>query len=163
VAALLLLALIAAGAIVYAIQHERGVRPASFSDAAKNQRIIDRLTPYPGSHQTRKFVRRSYGGYGQGLLPGQEAGSHSTTIVYSLPAEVKAKRIAAFYGGQLHGWERQREGEVFPCETDRGPCFASFTKGEAMVSLNFDRRHKTYLLIVDHRGAANSYSGGGGD
>jgi hypothetical protein len=162
VMALALLALVAAGAIGYALNHEQGVRPASFTDAVKNQRIIDQLTPYPGSRQTRKFVRRSYG-YGQGLLPGQEVTSHSTTVVYSVPAGAKPKQIAGFYSRQLRGWERQQDGNVFPCgETPaQGPCFASFTKGEAIVSINFDRPRKAFSLVVDHQGAANGYYGGG--
>jgi hypothetical protein len=159
--ALALLVVVAAGAIVYAVNHERGVKPASFTDAVKNQRIIDQLTPYPGSRQTRKFVRRSYGGYGQGLLPGQEVTSHSTTVVYSVPAGVKPKQIAGFYGRQLRGWEHQQDGNVFPCGTPvQRPCFASFTKGEAIMSVNVDRRHKTFSLVVDHQGAANGYYGG---
>jgi hypothetical protein len=163
-AALLLLALVAAGAIVYAIHHEQGVKPTSFTDAVKNQRIIDQLTPYPGSRQTRKFVRSSYGGYGQGLLPDQEVTSHSTTVVYSLQADAKLKQVAAFYGRQLVGWKRQQDGGVFPCGS--GPpapatCFVRFTKGEAIVSISIDRRHKTISLLVDHQGATSGYYGGG--
>jgi hypothetical protein len=153
--------LVAGVLIAVAVIKEHGTPTGSSSDAAMNQKIIDTLRPYPGARQTQKFVRESYGDYGGGLLPGQSDTSHTTTIVYSMPTKTKPKQIVEFYRRQLPGWQEQPDSQFFcapqppglPGGPSGGPCSLRLTKGEAMLSLDFNRQLRRYSLGVNARGA----------
>jgi len=128
------------------------------SYVAKNERMLERLKPYPGA----TVVHKSSAPYYEPDNDSSPIIGYTTNLGYELRRAVAARDVADFHGRQLAGWKRREE--VVPCERidkPAKPCpsvlLVFFTKGEARVSLNFagfsETRRKTYELVVDHRGA----------
>ena len=129
------------------------------SYVAKNEQILEQLKPYPGAELLSKSSAPYY-------PPDDEASppiiGYTTNVDYQLLRDAAARDVAEHYVRELAGWKRHEE--VTPCSRiDRPakPCPSTllvfFTKGEAIVSLDFSgfngTPRKRYELVVDHRGA----------